>query len=117
MRPMHAIALALMLLGAGGLGCGLYIPAKAVLAQQLLRRAWEHSAAGPARPWPWARTWPVARLEVPHLGIDQIVLAGAEGAARGSGGGSGAGRGARIGATAARRVGPAARPDVGASER
>jgi sortase A len=81
MRPIHAIALALMLLGAGGLGCGLYLPAKAVLAQHLLHRAWERSAVGPVRPWPWARTWPVARLEVPHLGIDQIVLAGAQGAA------------------------------------
>ena len=81
MRLIHAIALALMLLGVGALGSGLYIPAKAVLAQQLLRRAWGHSAAGPVRPWPWARTWPVARLEVPHLGIDQIVLAGAQGAA------------------------------------
>ena len=81
MRPMRTIAATLMLFGAGGLGGGLYLPAKAVLAQQLLRRAWKHSAAGPVRPWPWSRTWPVARLEVPRLGVDQIVLAGAEGAA------------------------------------
>ena len=33
----------------------------------------------PVKPWPHADTWPVARLEVPHLGIDQIVLAGASG--------------------------------------
>ena len=29
------------------------------------------------KPWPWADTWPVARLVVPSLGIDQIVLEGA----------------------------------------
>jgi len=28
------------------------------------------------KPWPWADTWPVARLVVPSLGIDQIVLEG-----------------------------------------
>jgi len=33
-----------------------------------------------ARPWPWADTWPVARLEVPRLGVRRIVLAGATGA-------------------------------------
>ena len=31
------------------------------------------------RPWPWADTYPVARLRAPGLGIDQIVLAGASG--------------------------------------
>jgi sortase A len=33
----------------------------------------------PAAPWPWADTAPVARLLVPRLGIDQIVLAHATG--------------------------------------
>jgi len=31
------------------------------------------------KPWPWADTWPIARLIVPTLGIDQIVLEGAYG--------------------------------------
>ena len=26
------------------------------------------------KPWPWADTWPVARLVVPSLGIDQIAM-------------------------------------------
>jgi sortase A len=68
--------------GATLLGCGLYLPAKAALAQVLLQGAWERTRDDGARirPWPWAETWPVARLRVPDLGVDRIVLAGAEGA-------------------------------------
>ena len=62
-------------------GDGLWLHAKAVLAQELLAHAWSAAESGDARPrpWPWADTWPVARLEVPRLGIEQIVLAGASG--------------------------------------
>ena len=31
------------------------------------------------KPWPWADTWPVARLQLPRLSVDLIVLAGAYG--------------------------------------
>ena len=63
------------------IGAGLWIPAKAWLAQLLIARAWEESIATgkAATPWPWADTAPVARLTVPRLGIDQIVLAHATG--------------------------------------
>jgi sortase A len=70
-----------MIAGAGLLAHGWYLPAKASLAQVLLRRAWAATGSQPVRPWPWADTWPVARLLVPRLGVDQIVLAGTEGAA------------------------------------
>ena len=50
---------------------------KAELAQVLIARAW--AQAGPAKPWPWADTWPVARLEVPSLAVDLYVLAGQRG--------------------------------------
>jgi sortase A len=68
-------------LGVWQLGGGLYIHAKAALAQHLMEDAWDRTLAGEeqARPWPWADTWPVARLEVPQRGIDHIVLAGASG--------------------------------------
>jgi len=60
-----------------------YIHAKAWLAGALLDHAWEQrlSGAGLAetRPWPWADTAPLARLQVPRLDIDRIVLAGASG--------------------------------------
>lgn len=72
----------LCLVAAGAVAAdALWIPAKAALAQQLLAAAWQRAIAGePApRPWPWADTWPVARLEVPRLGVERIVLAGAGG--------------------------------------
>jgi sortase A len=62
-------------------GEGLLIHAKAALAQVLIARAWDETVAGgrPARPWPWADTYPVARLEVDALGVERMVLAGASG--------------------------------------
>ena len=62
-------------------GAGI-IKAKAHLAPHLIGRAWHDTlAAGgvPIRPWPWADTWPVARLRVPALGEDLLVLAGDSG--------------------------------------
>lgn len=58
-----------------------WIHAKAALAQVLLQRAWTQTLVdGEAhRPWPWADTEPVARLQAPALGEDQIVLAGDSG--------------------------------------
>jgi|GEM_PF-253371 len=83
-RPLWPLLLALPLLAVGlwQLGGGLYIEAKARFGQVLLERAWDRTLAGEdhARPWPWADTWPVARLEAPAHGADLIVLAGAGGA-------------------------------------
>lgn len=63
------------------LGQGLYIHAKAFVAQQLLEVAWQRTRASQthAKPWAWADTYPVARLQVEKYQIDQIVLAGATG--------------------------------------
>lgn len=60
---------------------GLWIPFKALLAQELLELAWAESQARQTetRPWPWADTWPVARLSLPELGQSMIVLEGAHG--------------------------------------
>jgi sortase A len=72
---------ALVVAGTWHLGHGLWIPVKARLAQYLLHRAWALTLAGHARvkPWPWADTWPVARLHVPAHGVDLIVLDGVSG--------------------------------------
>ena len=82
-RVLLALAALLSLLGAWQLGRGLYIHAKAQLAQVLLERAWERTLAGGRRvkPWSWADTWPVARLSVPEKSVDLFVLAGANGRA------------------------------------
>jgi sortase A len=60
---------------------GTWIFSKALVAQVLLRRAWMAARAGEERPraWPWADTWPVARLLSPAHGADLIVLEGANG--------------------------------------
>ncbi len=83
MKRLALRALPLVLVGFGvwQLGGGLYIQAKAALAQHLMEDAWARTLAGEdqARPWPWADTWPVARLQAPERGIDHIVLAGASG--------------------------------------
>ena len=78
-----AVALALAGLGFWNLGAGLWIDVKAVVAQHLLKRAWARTAEGESevKPWPWADTWPVARIEVPRLGVSAIVLAGGSGEA------------------------------------
>ena len=62
-------------------GHGLYIFAKAELAQVLLHRAWARtqSSGEPIPPWPWADTHPVARLTAPTRGADVLVLSGASG--------------------------------------
>ena len=76
--------MAIALLAAAGLLCfgdGIYIHAKAALAQVLLHAAWQRTQAtgADAKPWPWADTHPVARLLVPTRDADLLVLSGASG--------------------------------------
>jgi sortase A len=86
-RPLSRLAIAVAavsaLIGVGLIGKGATIYAKASLAQILLERAFERSlAAGePVKPWSWADTWPVARIEVPRIGASAIVLKGGSGQA------------------------------------
>lgn len=71
----------LLCLGFWQLGQGAYLPAKAWLAQELMQRAWRKAEleGERARPWPWADTWPVARLSARNGDIDLIVLEGGSG--------------------------------------
>jgi sortase A len=77
------LALALALLGLTLFGQGIWIHAKAVLAQILLERAFAESVATGkvVKPWSWADTWPIARIEVPRLAKNTIVLNGSSGQA------------------------------------
>jgi len=63
------------------LGQGAYIPAKAWLAQELMLSAWSRMQSGETRvtPWPWADTWPIARLTAKAGDVNLIVLAGGSG--------------------------------------
>lgn len=80
---LRSAALVLSLASAIALAHGLWIPAKAHLAQRLIARAWERSTPGtsPPKPWPWADTGPVARLWLAPEVAPLYVLAGASGEA------------------------------------
>ena len=62
-------------------GNAAYIFLKAELAQVLIKQAWSETLNDGQRhyPWPWADSWPIARLR--HNGGDLYVLAGAHGTA------------------------------------
>jgi sortase A len=81
--PRFILPLLLALVGLILFGQGAYIHAKALLAQVLLERAFEKSIATgrETKPWSWADTWPVARIEVKRLRTSTIVLAGSSGQA------------------------------------
>jgi sortase A len=82
-RAWRALMFGALMLAAGlGLD-GVWIHAKAALAQLLLERAWARSDHGrlAQRPWPWADIAPLARLRVPRLHQDLIVLDGDSGQA------------------------------------
>ena len=76
--------LVIALLAIAGLACfgsGVYIYAKAGLAQALLHSAWARTQDSglPAQPWPWADMHAVARLIAPAQDADVLVLSGASG--------------------------------------
>lgn len=75
------IVASVVALGFWRLGEGAYIPAKAWVAQELLQRSWRQSQAEqrPLPPWPWADTFPVARLKARGGNVDMIILAGSSG--------------------------------------
>ncbi|MBL4712604.1 MAG: class GN sortase [Gammaproteobacteria bacterium] len=70
-----------------------WIHGKAIVAQRLLNISWHQTMANARiknaenlnvkdkvyKPWPWADTWPIAKLIVPAHNIKQIILAGDSG--------------------------------------
>jgi len=79
--PRSWLVACLLCLGFWQLGQGTYIPAKAWMAQELMQRAWLRGTSGIEQPvpWPWADTWPVARLTAKSGEVELIVLAGGSG--------------------------------------
>ncbi|MGL6161492.1 class GN sortase [Microbulbifer sp.] len=77
-----ALFVACLLAGLWQLGAAAQLLVKAELAQVLIRDAWEErlQTGVEVKPWPWADTWPVAKLQ-----LDQqeplMVLAGGSGQA------------------------------------
>lgn len=83
-RRLGGLGVAVLLaVGALEIGQGLYIPAKAAFAQHLVQRAWQRGerpgGEGGQPPWPWADTYPIARLTSAHRDDELFVLSGASG--------------------------------------
>lgn len=80
-RASRIVVACLLCFGFWQFGQGAYIPAKAWVAQELMQRAWRRAETGEdqAVPWPWADTWPVARLSARGGDIDLIILEGGSG--------------------------------------
>lgn len=80
---LRIIAVILAIIGLLLLGHGAYIHAKALVAQVLLERAFAETIATgrSVKPWSWADTYPVARIEVPRIRASTIALAGSSGLA------------------------------------
>ncbi len=78
---IFGIILLVITTGLTQFGQGSYIKIKAVMSQLLLDRAWEKTQAGDqqVKPWPWADTWPLARMIIPSQNTSYILLAGDSG--------------------------------------
>tara|TARA_B110000467_G_C18194083_1_gene407835 strand:+ start:306 stop:869 length:564 start_codon:yes stop_codon:yes gene_type:complete len=57
-----------------------WLPVKAWLAQQLIAHSWQQSQVSkePVQPWPWADTSPIAKMHVPRLNKELILLQGVD---------------------------------------
>src|SRR5262252_9150055 len=79
MKPLRIFVALVLFAGVSLTARALYLHAKAELAGVLIHRAWIKTVADgqPHPPWPWADTYPVARLRIPRLGYDEVVLEGA----------------------------------------
>lgn len=76
------ITLCLLILGSYQLSGAAIIEMKAWLAPVLIEKSWNQTllTGKPAlKPWPWADTWPVGRLQVAALNVDLLVLEGDSG--------------------------------------
>ena len=80
-RILKLAGAAVMVAGLAIAGDAAFVPAKAWVGQVLLDRAWSESRATgtDARPWGWADFTPLARVHVPRLGVEAVVLDQASG--------------------------------------
>ncbi len=73
--------LVLLVTGFALIGQGGYSKIKARVADWLISSTWatREQGAAPIKPWPWADTWVVATIQVPRLGISQLIMKDASG--------------------------------------
>lgn len=76
------LVIVLLALGSWQVGAGLYLHAKARIAQVLITHAWQHNRGqgqAVARPWAWADTTAIARISFVEQARSMIVLEGDSG--------------------------------------
>ena len=73
MSPALVAALALCLMAHSA-----WLPIKAWLAHQLISYSWQQNITGniSSKPWPWADTKPIAKMIVPRLNKELVLLQG-----------------------------------------
>lgn len=76
-RGYNKWILLLLMIGCYQFGSGIYIFAKAQMAQLLIGHSWQQhlTSQSPEKPWSWADTWPIAKLS--FAGENIFVLEGA----------------------------------------
>lgn len=81
LQTYHWMLISMLIIGGWQFSLGIYIYAKAAVAQYLIKTSWESAIQSDThpKPWPWADTWPVTRLIMPKYNVDLIVLAGDSG--------------------------------------
>lgn len=82
MKTIRAVIITVLLCGGLALvGESAWIQSKAHIAQILIRHAWQqqNDLGSPVKAWPWADTWPVAKLEIQSLQIELIAMEGVYG--------------------------------------
>lgn len=81
MHLKRGFIVVLLVFGLWQLGQAGYLTVKAQLAQFLLHQAWHSMQAGElaVKPWAWADTSPLVKLQFGSNGSSMIVLAGASG--------------------------------------
>lgn len=83
-RKFGIVALVIMMfISAAVLLTNLWLPAKALIAHQLIVDSWQQMQANSdesikVKPWPWADTHAIAELSFPRLDQQRIVLQGAD---------------------------------------
>lgn len=57
-----------------------WLPIKGWLSQQLISQSWQETQQnqGQVKPWPWADTFPLAKLAIPRLKQQLVVLNGGD---------------------------------------
>jgi len=75
-RALTALMLICLLTGGQRVVSSTYLLGKAEVAKILIAHAWEKTllSGRNVKPWPWADTHPIARLRVPRLATDMILL-------------------------------------------